>query len=97
MKSVSMVLYLSFPLVSPSSFHRLGQYMSHLWEGEWHQDEDEPHVGILNLKTKLAVLGFTLPFIEINAKAEQVWSIVNASAVSHKREDEGTQVTGEMY
>lgn len=50
----------------------LGQYMSHLWEGEWHQDEDEPHVGILNLKTKLAVLGFTLPFIEINAKAEQV-------------------------
>lgn len=51
--------------------------MSHLWEGEWHQDEDTSHIGVLNLKTKIAVLGVTLPAIEINAKAEQVNKSLN--------------------
>lgn len=46
--------------------------MTHLWEGEWHQDPENSHIGILNLETKVAVFGKAFPGIVIKAKAEQV-------------------------
>lgn len=50
----------------------LWQYMTHLWDGEWHQDPENSHIGILNLETKVAVFGKAFPGIVIKAKAEQV-------------------------
>ncbi|XP_072015577.1 cholesterol 7-desaturase nvd-like isoform X1 [Amphiura filiformis] len=48
------------------------QWIKHVWDGGWTQDEDNKHIGILTLDHSIAAFGRTVPLTTLRARAHQI-------------------------